>query len=61
MTARSSRCRRPAALKAEWDPDNVFHHDANIVPEPRPSGRAAGVPAPRVTAASETEDRTGRV
>jgi FAD/FMN-containing dehydrogenase len=38
--------RRLAALKAHWDPDDVFRSNDGIVPEPTP----AGVPSPRGTA-----------
>jgi FAD/FMN-containing dehydrogenase len=51
--------RRLAALKAEWDPDNVFHHNANIVPEATPAAAAPGVPTPRDKSVSQTAEPAG--
>ena len=47
--------RRLAALKAEWDPDDVFRSNDGIVPEPA----AAGVPAPRPTVETQTIQPAG--
>jgi FAD/FMN-containing dehydrogenase len=42
--------RRLAALKAEWDPDNLFRHNANIPPA------ATGIPTPREEAATRADE-----
>jgi Berberine and berberine like len=42
--------RRLAALKAEWDPDNVFRHNPNIPPT------SAGIPTSRKPTPSRAEE-----
>jgi len=42
--------RRLSALKAAWDPENVFRHNPNVAPT------AAQVPGPRETAPTRVEE-----
>jgi FAD/FMN-containing dehydrogenase len=44
--------RRLAALKAEWDPENLFRHNPNIAPA------APGIPTPREAATERAEETT---
>jgi V8-like Glu-specific endopeptidase len=45
---------RLAALKAAWDPDDVFRHNANILP----GQSGAPVPTPRKVAAQPVRPAT---
>jgi hypothetical protein len=42
--------RRLAALKARWDPDNVFRHNPNVAPA------ATGIPSPREAPPTRTTE-----
>ncbi|MGY1640098.1 FAD-binding oxidoreductase [Geodermatophilus sp. SYSU D00703] len=44
--------RRLAALKAEWDPENLFRHNPNVPPT------GPGIPAPREAATERAEEAT---
>ncbi len=47
--------RQLAAIKAEWDPDNIFHSNVNIAPEPG----ATGVPSQRGTTDTSVSEPSG--